>query len=217
MKTAMVIGATGLVGSQLISLLFDDPLFDKVIVFTRRSTGRQHQKLEERIIDFNSPAQWREEVKGDVLFSTLGTTLRTAGSKEAQYLIDYTYQYRFAEAAAKNSVPDYVLVSSAGSSPDSVIFYSRMKGQLERDVKKLSFQHISLIRPGQLAGNRKEKRSGEKISIAVLRAVSSIPGLGLLKPIDAALVAKAMINAYKRPSGRVNEYTLKQVFLLAAG
>lgn len=213
--TALVIGATGLVGSHLADQLLDDSRFEKAVAFTRRSLQKQHPKLEERIIDFDNPAEWKHLVKGDVLFSTLGTTLRAAGSKEAQYKIDYTYQYNFAVAAADNGVPSYVLVSAAYSSSNSRIFYSRIKGELERDIKKLSFQHISIIRPGQLSGKRKENRLGEKISISILNLIGKIPGLTLLKPIDANMVARAMVNASLHHPQPVNEYTLGDVFSLA--
>ena len=139
MKTAVVIGATGLVGSELVALLLADSRFETVKVFVRRSTGRQHPKLEEHLVNFDAVETWKEQLTGDVLFSAMGTTLKQAGSKDAQYKIDYTYQYNVAKAAAENGVPQYVLISSAGASPKSRIFYSRMKGELEESVKKLTF------------------------------------------------------------------------------
>ena len=214
MKTALVIGATGLVGSALVDQLLQEDYFYKVIVFTRRSLP-QHAKLEQHIIDFNNPAAWAAHVKGDVLFSTLGTTLKTAGSKEAQYTIDYTYQYNFAKAASDYGVSHYVLISAAFAAPDSKIFYSRMKGELEEGVKKLNFQRLTILKPGQLTGDRKEKRAGEKISIGVLNIIHHIPGLHFLKPIEATTVAQAMIAAVKHQSEAQRVYALKEIFELA--
>ena len=202
-KTALVIGATGLVGRCLVDKLIADERFEKVLAFVRRSTGKQNRKLEEHPIDFDRPEPWQDRVKGDVLFSALGTTLRKAGSKEAQYKIDYTYQYNTARAAAENGVPQYVLVSSAGASPRSRIFYSRMKGELEEAVKHLPFQHISIIQPGMLAGKREEFRLGERIALPLLNVLHRVPGLGAYKPIDACLVAQAMINVCFKNEKRI--------------
>ena len=130
-----------------------------------------------------------------MLFSTLGTTLRTAGSKEAQFKIDHGYQYEFARAAAQNKVPVYILVSSYGASESSWVFYSRMKGKLENDIMKLSFSTIHILQPGILDGNRQEKRSAESFTI---RTIKFLNRLGLLKsqrPVPAGIVARAMINA----------------------
>jgi uncharacterized protein YbjT (DUF2867 family) len=212
---AIVIGATGLVGSDLIEQLLSNQQFDRVKVFTRRSLKKTHPRLEEYVINFDQPEQWEGLVKGDVLFSTLGTTLKKAGSKGAQFKIDYKYQYYFARAASENGVPDYVLVSAAGSSPTSKIFYSRMKGILEKDIKKLPFQYITILRPGMLSGNRKEERSGEKIGIRLFNILQHIPGLKSLKPIPASTVAKAMINASNYHPEAINQYTLGEVFKLA--
>ena len=215
MKTAIIIGATGLVGSELVKLTLKDSRFEKVKVFSRRTTGMYSYKLEEHLIDFAEPDKWKKQVKGDVLYSALGTTLKAAGSKEAQYTIDYTYQYNFAKIAAANGVQELVLVSAAGSKPGSRIFYSRMKGELERDVQKLPFDAIHIIRPGMLGAGRKEVRTGEKIGIGAMNFISHIPGLSSLKPIPGNDVARAMVNAtFKHVTG-IHTYTMGEVFKLA--
>ena len=215
MKTAIVIGATGLVGNELVQQLLKDSRFDKVKVFVRRSMKIVNNKLEEHIVDFETPDSWKKNVTGDVLYSAMGTTLKAAGSKEAQYEIDYTYQYQVARMAANNNVGQYVLVSAAGSSVDSKIFYSKMKGELERDVKKLPFDTIHIIRPGMLAGERREARSGEKIGIGIMNLVAMIPGLHRLKPIQGAEVARAMINATFKHVIGIHSYTMSEVYQLA--
>lgn len=215
MKTALVIGATGMVGSALLNQMLADNYFSNIVAFTRRPLSVSHVKLQEHIINFDNPAEWEHLVKGDVLFSCLGTTLKTAGSKEAQYKIDYTYQYNFAKAASENGVTHYTLISAAYASPKSKIFYSRMKGELDEAIQKLSFQYITIIRPGQLAGDRQEKRLGEKISLTLLSFVHRIPGLKFLKPIHADIVAKAMIVASKTQAVPKHVYTLQEIFKLA--
>ena len=213
--TALVIGATGLVGNELVHLLLADDRFGEVLVFARRTTGITHPKLREFLIDFNDSKSWRHLVVGDVLFSALGTTLKKAGSKEAQYQIDYQYQYDFAKAAAGNHVPVYVLVSSAMASVHSRIFYTRMKGELERDIRLLPFQYIHIMQPGMLEGNRKEKRPGEKIGLALLKFINKL-GIALQqKPVPASVVAKAMINVSFLKNNHVNVYALREVFSAA--
>src|SRR5215213_8400607 len=144
---ALLIGATGATGKDLLQLLLNDGAFHRVDIFVRRRLDVQHEKLKVHIIDFDKPAQWSQLVKGDVLFSCLGTTLKAAGSKEAQWKIDYDYQYDFAKAARENGVDNYVLVSSSGASPDSLLFYPRMKGQLESAVTSLGFAKLSIFNP----------------------------------------------------------------------
>ncbi len=212
---AIVLGATGLVGSALVKQLQADERFGAVRVIVRRSTGSNHPKLTEHIVDFDAPETWQHFVKGDVLFSAFGTTLAKAGSKDAQYKIDYTYQYETAVAAANNGVESYVLISSAGASPKSSIFYSRMKGELEEAVRKLPFSSIYILQPGILDGDRKEKRTGEGMGIKVARLLGHIPGLKKYRPIHADVVAKAMINAYFTTAGGVRIATLEGVFDLA--
>jgi uncharacterized protein YbjT (DUF2867 family) len=214
-KTALVIGATGLVGTELVKQLLNDDRFGKVIVFGRRSLENPHPKLTEHIIDFDQPHTWQHWVQGDILFSTLGTTLKQAGGKDAQYKIDYHYQFDFAKAASEQHVPVYVLVSSASASPDSKIFYSRMKGELERDISKLPFKSISILQPSLLYGDRKEQRLGESIGYHVIRRLNALSILKKYRPIHAGTVARAMINAGIKNSEGKRTYVLDQIFQLA--
>ncbi len=214
MNTAIVLGATGLTGSRLVGMLLGDARFVAVKIFVRRSTGINNSKLEEHIVNFDKPEEWQNRVKGDVLFSAMGTTLKVAGSKDAQYLIDYTYQYQMARIAAANGVKRYVLISAGGADASSSIFYSRMKGELERDVQQLAFEAVHILRPGILSGNRKVVRTGERIGIAVMRVVGAIPGLSALRPIDVGILSAAMINASMSPEKGTHVYGMGDVFRL---
>ncbi len=215
MKTAIVIGATGLVGGQLVQQLLEDPEFSRVLSFGRRSIGIRDARLTEHIIDFEHAETWEPLVRGDVLFSTLGTTLAQAGSKAAQYRVDHSYQLRFAEAAAAGGVPVYVLISAAGADPRSLVFYSRMKGELDLKVSQLSFSSVNILRPGLLAGERAQSRPGERIAYMVLRAINKIGLAKKYRPVEARIVARAMIRAAIQGRPGVHIHTLDEVFRLA--
>ncbi len=212
---AIVVGATGLVGAALVQLLFDEPSCAGVTTLVRRDSGRNHPKLREHVVDFDRPQAWADWVRGDVLFSALGTTLEKAGSQAAQYRVDHTYQLSVATAAAENGVPSYVLVSAMGADPSSRLFYSRMKGELERDVGALAFRRITLLRPGILAGERAEVRRGERAALAVLRFVPRWPALASLRPIGADVVARAALVAGRAPEPGL--HTWGPAALFAAG
>lgn len=216
MKSAIVIGATGLIGKQLLMQLLADESFDAVKVFTRRTTGVNHVKLTEFIVDLGEIENSANDLNGDVLFSTLGTTLKTAGSKEAQYAIDFDMQFNTAKIAATNGVKNLVLLSSAGANSKSSIFYSRMKGELDDAVQKLGFESVHIIRPSMLAGDREEFRWTEKIFTPIMYAFSWIPGIRKYRPIQDTEVASAMINASKSVAADgCSIYELEAVFKLA--
>jgi uncharacterized protein YbjT (DUF2867 family) len=158
------------------------------------------------------PDTWSKYVTGDVLFSALGTTIAQAKSKEAQYRVDFTYQYTVAEIAAKNGVSHYVLISSAGANSNSKAFYMRMKGELEDAVRKLSFEYISILRPSILAGVRIQNRIGEKIGIQIMNGLNKVGLFKRYRPIKAEFVAKAMMMAVKQ--NKSSSYTLDEVFKL---
>ena len=197
---AVVLGATGLVGSALVSQLLSDPAYREVITLGRRTSGREHEKLKEHRIDFEQRASWSELVRGDVLFLALGTTRKAAGSQAAQRRVDFDYQYWAADAASQNQVSTLVLVSSAGAHADSRVFYSRMKGELEGAITSLRFDRRTFLRPGILDGRRKEKRSGEAFALGLLRAVPKWDLLSKMRPVSVEIVARAMRAAAKRTS-----------------
>ena len=217
MKTAIVIGATGLIGDLLVKKLLKDDRYQKVKVFSRRSTKISHSKLEEHIVDFEEIEKWKQNISGDEVFSALGTTIRKAKSITVQYKVDVTYQYEFAKAASQNEVKNYFLVSSTGANAKSKFFYTRIKGELDEKVQQLSFSKIRIFRPSLLLGERPEKRFGEKTVERILKIVVPIfPFLKNQRPIDGEKVADAMIvSANQSDSERIRIYELDEIFELA--
>lgn len=212
LHTALVIGSTGMVGRELIKQLCESSEFEQVISFVRRSSGFSHSKLQEHVVNFDQPESWKELLKGDVLFSCMGTTLAAAGSKASQYKVDYTYQYETARMAAENNVPVYVLVSSTGANANSALFYPKIKGQLDEAALKLGFKSVQILRPGQLYGERQQKRSAELFAVKMMFAMNSLGIFKKYRPIHASEVAKAMISAAKRTGSNI--FTLDELFKL---
>ncbi len=195
--TAVVLGGTGLVGSFLIKELIKDEQCTSIKFITRRKTVTRHPKLEECIIDFNKTEDYIKYIKGDVLFSCLGTTLKQAGSKEQQYLVDYTYQYQAAKIAADNNVQSYVLVSSPWAKLASSNYYRKMKAQLEESILQLKFEKTIIIKPNGLIGKRTQPRLGEKFALRFFTFLSRIiPALREYTPIEAKKVAEVMLLSY---------------------
>jgi uncharacterized protein YbjT (DUF2867 family) len=216
MKTAIIIGATGLIGKLLVNKFLDDSRYYTVKVFARKSSGINNPKFEEYIVNFDEMENWKEHIIGDELFSAMGTTIKKAGSKEAQYKIDVIYQYEFAKAAAENGVKNYFLVSSAGANAKSKFFYMRMKGELEEKVKLLPFNKIRIFRPSLLLGERPEKRFGEKAAERILKIVVPIfPFLKNQRPIEGEKVARVMIgSANETDTERIKIFEPLEIFSL---
>ncbi len=192
----LLIGATGATGKDLLQLLLADEEIQQVDIFVRRELPLKHKKLQTHIIGFDMPDQWKTLVKGDMLFSCLGTTLKTAGSKEAQWKVDHEYQYRFAKIARENKINTYVLVSAENASVKSPFFYSKMKGQLEEDVKALNFSKLIIFNPPLLL----RENSDRKMEVWASKIISFSNNLGILssqKPISTRQLAEAMIKSVK--------------------
>lgn len=213
-KTAIVVGATGLVGSYILQLLLSDDRYGKVLVFHRRKTGVAHPKLTEHVIKFDELNIWRHLVKGDELYSALGTTIKKAGNQNAQWKIDYDHQLDLAKAAASNGVSCYALVSSLGASKGNKNFYLNMKGRLDKEVKKIGFKKVIIVRPSFLKGDRSESRFWEKAGIIAANIFTILPPLKKYKPIHAREVATAMINGLNEASTQTI-YEGEEVFELA--
>ena len=210
---ALVIGATGAVGRDLVEQLLKDNVFERVTVFVRRPLGFENPKLSVHVIDFDRPEQWQDLLRGDVLFSCLGTTIRAAGSQANQWKVDYTYQYEAAKAARENGVETYALVSSIGASPKAKFFYTRMKGELEEAVKKLGFPACYILQPPSLV-RKGSDRFGEKAGVVALRAFNAIGLMRAYKPMPTEEVADAMVRLVK--SGRRASETIVAQDILKA-
>ena len=191
---AIIIGATGATGKSLLPLLAASSEVESIDCFGRRHPDFTHQKLNSHQIDFSKPDDWREEVQGDVLFACLGTTLKAAGSKEAQWVIDYEANLEFAKAARENGVNTLVLVSASGSNVASRLFYQRMKGELEQAIIALNFPHLIIFRSPLLIRPNSD-RLGEKIAERIFRVLNRIGMLKNQRPLAVEKLAQAMLKA----------------------
>lgn len=194
LKKALVIGATGAVGRDLVDILLKDEWYSSVTAFTRRDIGIRHEKLTSYIVDFAHPEQWREFMQGDVLFSALGTSRKQAGSKEGQYRVDYEYQLAAARTAKEQGVRHLVLVSSVGADCHSKFFYLRLEGEIERAAEALGFDGLTIIQPPPLI-RKTAKGLGETVSVKALQIANAFGLLRGLAPIETRVVAECMAHA----------------------
>ena len=202
-KTAILFGATGLVGGYCLKFLLESPLYSKVKTFNRRKLNIDHPKYEEYIIDFDKLEDYAGWMIGEDVFCCLGTTRKKAGSKAAFSKVDYTYVLKAAKLTAKNKANQFLLVSAVGADKDSMFFYNQIKGEIESSIQNLNFWSIHIFRPSLLLGSRNELRVGEKLAMYA----SSIFNLvtNKLAPKYSAVhgeqVAKTMILAAQRIDG----------------
>ncbi len=189
---ALVIGATGATGKDLVNQLAENDAFESVSIFVRRPLEYNNPKIKVNVVDFDHVDDWKSLLTGDVLFSCMGTTRKQAGSKKAQWIVDYDYQYNVAKAAKEMGVDKYALVSSTGAKADSSFFYMKMKGKLEEDVKALGFRRTVIVRPPSLI-RKDSDRWAESVSVKILQCVNKIGLFKSMAPVSTDLVAKALI------------------------
>ena len=207
MKTALLFGASGLVGSHLLNQLIKDTNYSKIKLFVRSVTEIIDPKVEIIKTDFNNLQNYKEDVKGDDCFFCIGTTKQNSSNKDEYRRIELDIPKEIAKIAKLNLVNSFIFVSAIYANPNSSGDYVRFKGLVEEELKRLNFPKLGLMRPSFLMGDRKEKRVGEKIGIFVFKLLSPLL-LGPLKkmrPINAETVAKAMIIA-------ANENLEKNIF-----
>jgi uncharacterized protein YbjT (DUF2867 family) len=211
-NTAIVIGATGLIGRALIDQLADADHIGKIITLTRRPAGHSCSKVHNQVVDFDHLEDHASSFKADLLFSCLGTTRKQAGSIAAQRWVDLDYQFKAAQLAADHDVRHYLLVSSSSANSNSNNPYLQMKGELEKRVQSLPFNRISIFQPSLLLGQRVEFRMGEKLGSWILPMLCTIPGLRRFRPITGEQVAAKMIQVSRQPGPSLEWFRLDEIF-----
>ncbi|GAT63962.1 NAD(P)H-binding protein [Paludibacter jiangxiensis] len=189
---AIVIGGSGATGKYLVRRLLADDRFDEIVLLLRKPAAETHPKIKQVIVDFDKLNDFAEQINGDVAFSCLGTTLKDAGSKEAQWKVDYDYQYNFAKIARQNGIATFVLMSAQNADAKSSFFYSRMKGELEQSIEALGFDKLVIVQPGLLLRPGTE-RLVEKLSVKMLSVFNKVGMLKQYAPTHVDQVAAAMI------------------------
>ena len=210
---ALVIGATGATGRELVQLLLKDNDISQVGIFVRTVPKISHEKISIHKIDFAKMEEYKDLIKGDILFSALGTTKKDAGGKDQQHEIDYSYQYEFAKIAAENGVGQLSLVSSVGANAKSSFFYPKIKGALEEAVKKLNFKKIDIFQPPMLIRQPDLMREGEKSGIKILNRLNKIGILKSQKPLAVEALAEKMLKIANTPSKeKITTFQPKDLF-----
>ena len=198
-KTATLIGATGLIGGELLSLLLDDDHFEKVRILVRRPFSRNHPKLEKKLVDFTDADSLLVDLdESDTVFCTIGTTMKKVkGNKDAYRKIDYDIPVNIARYCKVMNCKNYILVSAVGADSQSRNFYLKLKGEVEDIVRKVGLESTYIMRPSILLGKRHEFRFGESISVPLVKTISFLLP-SKYKPIEATEVARAMLAAAKK-------------------
>lgn len=208
---ALIIGATGATGKDLVTQLLADDTYSEVHCFVRKPLTLTHPKLHTHVVNFETPEAWADLLRGDVAFSCLGTTLAAAGSKEAQWRVDYDYQYNFAEHCRNNGVPTFVLISAAGAKAQSKLFYNRMKGQLEDAVKALGFSCLLIFQPSVLIRSNSD-RSGENFTAKAFKFLNKLGILKRYRPMPTAILAQRMRREVATSNEGIHTFTLDEIF-----
>jgi uncharacterized protein YbjT (DUF2867 family) len=218
-RTAILLGATGLVGGHCLELLLRDGAYSGVISLGRRKTAKEDAKLEEHVIDFERLEDYSKLLRGDDLFCCLGTTIKKAGSQAAFRQIDFTYVKESARIASENGTGQFLLVSALGADLRSSVFYNRTKGEVEERVAKFPFHGVQIFRPSLLLGERAEVRLGERVAEKVMKVFSFllVGSLKKYRAVHARTVAEAMIKVAKQQPVGVNVIESDRIIEIASG
>jgi uncharacterized protein YbjT (DUF2867 family) len=192
---AIVLGATGLVGNELLQLMEEDARFEKIELISRRELELKEMKVVNHVVDFDQLKSLPIEGPCDVLFIAFGTTLKTAGSKKTQWKIDVDIPTKVMKLAREIGVKQCVLISALGVSERSPFFYSRMKATLDKNARDAGFDKLIILKPSVLEGFRKDERMGEKISVAIGNLLGKTRLIDKYKPVQGMKVAQCMIQS----------------------
>lgn len=192
-RTALLAGATGLTGAALLPLLVASPRYARVHVLARRPLAKPGSKIEAHVVDFDALDAWAEFPRVDDVYCCLGTTIRVAGSQAAFRKVDFDYVIAVARRARALGAARFAVVSAMGAARRSMVFYSRVKGEMEAAVAELGFESVTIVRPSFLDGERTEKRAGEGLALALARAFEPVI-LKRYRAVPAIAVARAMLH-----------------------
>jgi uncharacterized protein YbjT (DUF2867 family) len=216
MKTAWIAGASGLIGSKLLARLLDAPAPPTVVSLGRRLLDVSNPKLVQRSVDF-AALDVAALPPPDVAFCTLGTTIGKAGSQAAFRAVDHDAVVAFAKAAQTAGAQTFLVVTALGADPKSRVFYNRVKGETEADLRRLGFASLAILQPSLLLGDRTESRPAERIAIVASRLLAPLLKPLAARPIEADTVARALITLAQAPKPGVNVYPSAQLQTLGAG
>lgn len=193
MSTALIIGASGLTGNILLSLLLNSNHYTKVIAYVRTPLKMEHDKLVQQIVNFDTI---HNGITADDVFCCLGTTIKKAKTKTAFEKVDYFYPLKIAQLQHKAGSKHFFLISAMGASLQSSFFYSKVKGKLERDIMHIGYEALYIFRPSLIVGNRNEHRTGEKIAIALMQFLNPLlfGPFKKFQSVEASAIAKAMLH-----------------------
>ena len=217
-KTAIIFGASGLVGGFCIKALLENEAYQEVRSFGRRKLSINHEKLTQFIIDFEQMEEIEPQIKGHDVFICLGTTRAKAG-RDGFIKVDFDYSFNAAKHAVMNGANQLLLVSSVGADKNSFLLYPKTKGQLEEAVKRLPFWATHILQPSLLLGPRQETRIGEKMAIGISSIFNRFTDglLGIYTPIEAETVAKAMVQLAQGIGGGVQVHTSAELIKMVEG
>jgi uncharacterized protein YbjT (DUF2867 family) len=204
-RTALVFGASGMVGNYLVRQLLENPAYSKVDIFVRNPAGHFHPKLREHQVDFGRLGDYAELIKGDDLFVCLGSTIRKAGSVARFGEIDRDLPVKIARMAHENGVGGIAVISSLGADSSSRNYYLRIKGEMEAGVQNIPFDRIVIARPSMLFGTRKSFRLGESVGKIFMKAIGFllVGQARKYRGIDGRTVAAAMISLIQLPGRKI--------------
>ncbi|CAM3885457.1 oxidoreductase [Mesobacillus thioparans] len=207
-KKALIAGSTGLIGNELLQFLLNGEEYEQVVAIVRRPLEVKHSKLEEKVVDFNRLNEYQELFAVGDVFCCLGTTIKKAKTKEAMWKIDVDYPVAIARLASSHGAKKFLLVSSMNADPDSPIFYSKMKGKLEEEIKQIPFETTAIFRPSLLLGERDEFRLGERTAAAIAMKLPFLFAgpFRKYKAIEGRTVASAMYKAAQKDAPGLTVY-----------
>ena len=200
MKTALIFGSSGLVGSHLLDLINQDNNYSKIKLYVRSEPKKVNSKFEIIKVDFNKLEDYKDSINGDDCFFCIGTTRKNTPDKNEYIKVEYNLPISVAKIAKLNSVNNFIYISSLGANPNATSLYLKNKGKAEEELVKLNFTNLSILRPSILVGNRKENRFGEKIGIFAMKTFSPLffGNMKKYKPINVENVAKSMLQVAQK-------------------